>query len=371
MGKHTNMQRDVLVLNLEEQIEGIANERYGKSLKECDNKEIYTILLDMSTRLIDVTEDNNGEKKIYYISMEFLIGKLLSNNLINLKIYDRVKAILEKNGKNLAEVEEAEPEPSLGNGGLGRLAACFLDSIATLGMAGEGIGLNYHFGLFKQVFKDNLQTAEKNDWIEKDSWLEKTDTTFEVAFGKKKVVSRLYNMYVVGYDSGVNKLRNDLYSDKNLSTTCSIVTRLDEYELHGMSRVDAGNYLGMVSKVENVKFTYPAQQALVFTALNKLVGGINAMVTVLGRCITLARAQYYTSEGRTIPDKTECVRSAAPNGKEYPGAELVLILPKTPEPVLIDEILVAKMQSEYKSHFPMLEKQVEEASMNKNKKRRQ
>ena len=170
--------------------------------------------------------------------------------------------------------------------------------------------------------------------------------------------------------SGVNKLRNDLYSDKNLSTTCSIVTRLDEYELHGMSRVDAGNYLGMVSKVENVKFTYPAQQALVFTALNKLVGGINAMVTVLGRCITLARAQYYTSEGRTIPDKTECVRSAAPNGKEYPGAELVLILPKTPEPVLIDEILVAKMQSEYKSHFPMLEKQVEEASMNKNKKRR-
>ena len=207
MGKHTNMQRDVLVLNLEEQIEGIANDRYGKSLKECDNKEIYTILLDMSTRLIDVTENNNGEKKIYYISMEFLIGKLLSNNLINLKIYDRVKAILEKNGKNLAEVEEAEPEPSLGNGGLGRLAACFLDSIATLGMAGEGIGLNYHFGLFKQVFKDNLQTAEKNDWIEKDSWLEKTDTTFEVAFGKKKVVSRLYNMYVVGYDSGVNKLR--------------------------------------------------------------------------------------------------------------------------------------------------------------------
>ena len=145
MGKHTNMQRDVLVLNLEEQIEGIANDRYGKSLKECDNKEIYTILLDMSTRLIDVTEDNNGEKKIYYISMEFLIGKLLSNNLINLKIYDRVKAILEKNGKNLAEVEEVEPEPSLGNGGLGRLAACFLDSIATLGMAGEGIGLNYHF----------------------------------------------------------------------------------------------------------------------------------------------------------------------------------------------------------------------------------
>ncbi|MCR4901600.1 MAG: glycogen/starch/alpha-glucan family phosphorylase [Butyrivibrio sp.] len=207
MGKHANMQRDVLVLNLEEQIEGIAQERFGKCLKDCDNRECYLVLLDMSTRLIDVTEENNGEKKIYYISMEFLIGKLLSNNLINLKIYDRVKTILDKNGKNLAEIEEAEPEPSLGNGGLGRLAACFLDSIATLGMAGEGIGLNYHFGLFKQVFKDHLQNAEKNEWIEENSWLEKTDTTFDVSFGNKKVTSRLYNMYVVGYDSGVNKLR--------------------------------------------------------------------------------------------------------------------------------------------------------------------
>ena len=111
-----------------------------------------------------------------------------------MRVYDRVKAILEKNGKDLAVIEECEPEPSLGNGGLGRLAACFLDSIATLGLAGEGIGLNYHFGLFKQVFKDHLQNAEKNDWIEDQSWLEKTDTTFEVAFGDKKVVSRLYNM---------------------------------------------------------------------------------------------------------------------------------------------------------------------------------
>nr|WP_297708131.1 glycogen/starch/alpha-glucan phosphorylase [uncultured Butyrivibrio sp.] len=207
MSKHTNMQRDVLVLNLEEQLEGLANEKYGKTLKECTDRETYLVLLDMTTRLMDVAEVYNGEKKVYYISMEFLIGKLLSNNLINLRVYDRVKAILEKNGKTLAQIEECEPEPSLGNGGLGRLAACFLDSIATLGLAGEGIGLNYHFGLFKQVFKDHLQNAEKNEWIEEQSWLEKTDTTFEVTFGDKKVVSRLYNMNVVGYDTGVNKLR--------------------------------------------------------------------------------------------------------------------------------------------------------------------
>ncbi|WP_197027050.1 glycogen/starch/alpha-glucan phosphorylase [Butyrivibrio sp. MC2021] len=207
MSKHTNMQRDVLVLNLEEQLEQLANEKFGKDLKELTDRETYFVLLEMTTRLMDVAEVYNGEKKVYYISMEFLIGKLLSNNLINLRVYDRVKAILEKNGKSLAQIEECEPEPSLGNGGLGRLAACFLDSIATLGLAGEGIGLNYHFGLFKQVFKDHLQNAEKNDWIEEQSWLEKTDTTFDVCFGDKKVVSRLYNMNIVGYDTGVNKLR--------------------------------------------------------------------------------------------------------------------------------------------------------------------
>ncbi len=207
MSKHTNMQRDVLVLNLEEQLEELAQDKFGKTLKGCTDQETYYVLLDMTTRLMDVAEVYNGEKKVYYISMEFLIGKLLSNNLINLRVYDRVKAILEKNGKTLAAIEECEPEPSLGNGGLGRLAACFLDSIATLGLAGEGIGLNYHFGLFKQEFRDHLQFAEKNDWIEGESWLEKTDTTFEVSFGKKKVVSRLYNMNVVGYDTGVNKLR--------------------------------------------------------------------------------------------------------------------------------------------------------------------
>ena len=207
MSKHTNMQRDILVLNLEEQIEQIAQEKYGKSLKECTDAEAYYVLLTVVTRLIDVSEVYNGEKKIYYISMEFLIGKLLSNNLINLRVYDKVQEILKKNGKELSKIEEVEPEPSLGNGGLGRLAACFLDSITTLGYAGEGIGLNYHYGLFKQVFKDNLQNAEKNDWIEDQSWLEDTDVKFDVNFGKKTVTSKLYNMNIVGYDSGVNKLR--------------------------------------------------------------------------------------------------------------------------------------------------------------------
>ncbi|MBE5843363.1 MAG: glycogen/starch/alpha-glucan phosphorylase [Butyrivibrio sp.] len=202
-----NMQRDILITNLEQELERIAKEKFGKDLKDCTNEEAYVVLLEATSLIMNASENLAGEKKIYYISMEFLIGKLLSNNLINLRIYDKVNEILKKNGKNLAEIEECEPEPSLGNGGLGRLAACFLDSIATLGLAGEGIGLNYHFGLFRQVFKDNLQTAEKDAWIQNESWLEKTDTSFEVCFGKKKVVSRLYNMNVVGYDTGVNKLR--------------------------------------------------------------------------------------------------------------------------------------------------------------------
>ena len=207
MTQASNLKRDVLVLNLEKELEEQTQSGYGKSVAECDNEELYYSLMKLSKKLMTVSEPIEGEKKIYYISAEFLIGKLLSNNLINLGIYDKVDEILTKNGKKMSEIEEVEPEPSLGNGGLGRLAACFLDSIATLGLPGDGIGLNYHFGLFKQVFKDKLQTAEKNDWIEEQSWLTKTDTTFDVYFGKKKVTSRLYDIDVIGYDNGVNKLR--------------------------------------------------------------------------------------------------------------------------------------------------------------------
>ena len=207
MATQTNLMKDILVLNLEKQLEEVAGEMFGKSVKELTDQETYYAVLVLTKRLMAVSDTNQGEKKIYYISAEFLIGKLLSNNLINLGIYDQLEEVLKKKGKELSRIEEIEPEPSLGNGGLGRLAACFLDSIATLGLPGEGIGLNYHFGLFKQVFKDRLQTAEKNDWIEENSWLTKTDVSFDVYFGKKKVVSRLYDIDVAGYDSGVNKLR--------------------------------------------------------------------------------------------------------------------------------------------------------------------
>ena len=207
MAQASNLTRDVLVLNLEKELEAQTNESCGKNVAECSNTELYYSLLQLSKKLMEVSERIEGPKKVYYISAEFLIGKLLSNNLINLGIYDKLNDILAKNGKSLSEIEEVEPEPSLGNGGLGRLAACFLDSIATLGLPGEGIGLNYHFGLFKQVFKDRLQTAQPNDWIEEQSWLTKADTSFEVAFGDRKVTSRLYDIDVIGYDNGVNKLR--------------------------------------------------------------------------------------------------------------------------------------------------------------------
>lgn len=184
----------------------ILKTEYGKDLKDCTNQEIYMGLLDLVQKKAKEKESNTGKKKLYYISAEFLIGKLLSNNLINLGIYDEVKELLEAGGKSLAQIEAVEPEPSLGNGGLGRLAACFLDSIATLGLNGDGIGLNYHFGLFKQVFKDNLQTEEPNAWIEKKGWLVKTDKTYEVSFKDMTVTSRMYDIYVTGYNNKSNRL---------------------------------------------------------------------------------------------------------------------------------------------------------------------
>ena len=207
MAQASNLKRDVLVMNLEKELEEQIRSMYVKDIASCSNEELYYALLLLSKKLMQVSEPIEGEKKVYYISAEFLIGKLLSNNLINLGIYDRLEDILRKNGKSMSEIEEVEPEPSLGNGGLGRLAACFLDSIATLGLPGYGIGLNYHCGLYKQLFTDKLQHAEKNDWIEEHSWLTKTDVTFDVHFGDKKVTSRLYDIDVVGYDNGVNKLR--------------------------------------------------------------------------------------------------------------------------------------------------------------------
>ena len=207
MPMEREMKQEVIHMNLENTLSGIVGELYGKTIREADNQQLYYALLHLCKNILRTTPEISGEKKVYYISAEFLIGRLLSNNLINLGIYNSLDELLKENGKELALIEEAEPEPSLGNGGLGRLAACFLDSIASLGLPGEGIGLNYHFGLFKQVFRDKLQTAEKNDWIEPDSWLTKTDITYDVYFGKKKVTSRLYNIDVAGYEHGINKLR--------------------------------------------------------------------------------------------------------------------------------------------------------------------
>ena len=187
-------------------LEAVAQKMYGKAVKELEDKQLYFAILNMTKDMMKDKGVIKGTKKIYYISAEFLIGKLLSNNLINLGIYEELEAALKEDGKELSRIEEIEPEPSLGNGGLGRLAACFLDSIASLGLSGDGIGLNYHFGLFKQVFKDRMQTAEKNDWIEDQSWLTKTDISFPVYFGKKKVMSRLYDIDVIGYEQGMNKL---------------------------------------------------------------------------------------------------------------------------------------------------------------------
>lgn len=189
-------------MGLKEKLE----KRMGIGIAEATNETVYYGLLSLVKELCKEKEENKGKKKIYYISAEFLIGKLLSNNLINLGIYDEVKELLRVNGKDLSAIEEIEPEPSLGNGGLGRLAACFIDSIATLGLPGAGIGLNYHFGLFQQVFRDNKQREEKNPWIEKESWLTDTGIHFPVKFADFTLQSTLYNIDVPGYDSGVNQL---------------------------------------------------------------------------------------------------------------------------------------------------------------------
>lgn len=193
-------------MSLEQELTTLTKKLYGKTIKGCNNSQLYDAVLQLTKDRMDKVKVLDGKRKVYYISMEFLIGKLLSNNLINLGIYDELKNLLEANGKDITKIEDAEPEPSLGNGGLGRLAACFLDSIATLGLPGDGIGLNYHYGLFKQVFRKKMQNAEKNDWIEDNSWLRKTKTTYKVKFGCGTVTSVLYDIDVVGYENGRNKL---------------------------------------------------------------------------------------------------------------------------------------------------------------------
>ena len=187
-------------------VEDYTQKLYGKQLTDCTNEEIYYSLLAMTKELAEGKVTTQGKKKLYYISAEFLIGKLLSNNLINLGVYEQVKEEMAGAGKDLCEIEEVEPEPSLGNGGLGRLAACFLDSMATLGLNADGVGLLYHYGLFRQVFRDRLQGEIPNPWIEEKSWLTKTDKTYTVEFGGFEVTSRMYDIDVTGYHNRTTKL---------------------------------------------------------------------------------------------------------------------------------------------------------------------
>ena len=180
----------------------------NKSLDQLSDKETYIQLLNYVKALSADKPKNTGKRKVYYISAEFLIGKLLSNNLINLGVYQDIKAELESAGKSLSHIEDIEPEPSLGNGGLGRLASCFIDSMSTLGLNAEGVGLNYHYGLFKQVFKKNEQHAEPNDWIEDNSWLIPTDISYEVPFKKFTLTSKLDRIDILGYKKDTKNYLN-------------------------------------------------------------------------------------------------------------------------------------------------------------------
>ncbi len=191
---------------IEKALQEILEKRFKKNIGNCSNEELYIALLEFTKDKIKSVPKNEGKKKLYYISAEFLIGKLLSNNLINLGIFDEVSKILESNGKKLSDIEDIEPEPSLGNGGLGRLAACFLDSIATLGLNGDGVGLNYHFGLFQQVFENHKQKEIKDPWITEESWLNKTDISFKVPFKNFTAISKMYDIDITGYNNGSNKL---------------------------------------------------------------------------------------------------------------------------------------------------------------------
>lgn len=188
-------------------LEMLVSEKLGKAISESSNQEIYQALMTIVQDMAEQKESNAGKKKVYYVSAEFLIGKLLSNNMINLGIYEDVRKMLAANGKDICEIEEIEAEPSLGNGGLGRLAACFLDSIATLGYNGSGIGLNYHLGLFQQKFADHMQKETKNPWMDRSGWLKRTDVGFPVSFGNLTLQSVMYEILVTGYGNRTNKLQ--------------------------------------------------------------------------------------------------------------------------------------------------------------------
>ncbi len=201
------IQREILEQYIDRELEGLVGRLFQKTVQEAQERELYTALLYLTKGLMRLTVPNEASKKVYYISSEFLTGRLLANSLINLGVYERLEGYLAEKGKSLSRICQIEPEPGLGKGGPGHLAACMMESIASLGLPGEGIGLNYHFGWFRQVLRDGQQTEEKDLWMERTSWLTRTDLTFDVRFGDGKVTSRLYNLDVIGYENGVSRLR--------------------------------------------------------------------------------------------------------------------------------------------------------------------
>jgi len=204
---YKNMIFDVMVLNMERQLVELAHERFGKPLETCDDEETYLVLMLLIKRILKIGEKNSGEKKVYYVSAEYLTGRFLKNTLINLGILKKTEEILAGYGKKLENVLEKEPEPALGCGGLGLLSACYMDSIATLGYPAVGIGLNYHYGLFRQSFRDRVQEMRPDRWMQWESWENPTEVTFDVRVGGRKLTARMYEISIAGYKSGINKLR--------------------------------------------------------------------------------------------------------------------------------------------------------------------
>lgn len=192
------------MMKLYDKLNGITNSKWEKTPEECSSGELYYALLELTDKLGRELPRPKDSRKLYYFSAEFLMGKLLSNNLLALGIFEETQELLNGMGKNLTEIEEYEPEPSLGNGGLGRLAACFLDSIAALGLNGDGVGLNYHYGLFRQKFADNIQQENPDPWIESESWLEDTGVSFEVPFGGFSLKAVMKDIVIPGYGSGIS-----------------------------------------------------------------------------------------------------------------------------------------------------------------------
>ena len=203
---YKNMIFDVMILNMERQLVELAHERFGKPLEVCGDDETYLVLMLLIKRILEVGEKNSGEKKVYYVSAEFLTGRFLKNTLINLGILRKTEEILAGYGKNLANVFEAEPEPALGCGGLGLLSACYMDSIATLGYPAVGIGLNYHFGLFRQSFEDRVQKMHPDRWMQWDSWVNPTEVTFDVRLAGRTLTAR---MYEIGSACSISTARTD------------------------------------------------------------------------------------------------------------------------------------------------------------------